>query len=112
MKPTAIFLRTRFKYGIPVCERERRVPLTLRQGRARAARLRPRCTKHNDADNAVPDRSDMSAKILCYHIGVKAPNVAGLGLRDTRNDVRTCAVNDSSGVSPPGQPVPRLMTAR
>ena len=42
MKPTAIFLRTRFKYGIPVCERERRVPLTLRQGRARAARLRPR----------------------------------------------------------------------
>lgn len=40
MESTAIFLRTRFKYGIPVCERERRVPLTLRhrQGRARAAR--------------------------------------------------------------------------
>lgn len=54
MKSTAIFLRTRFKYGIPVCERERRVPLTLRhrQGRARARppALRPsRPTLHNIA---------------------------------------------------------------
>lgn len=51
MKPTAIFLRTRFKYGIPVRERERRVPLTLRQGRARARRLRPRraAPQHNIA---------------------------------------------------------------
>lgn len=33
-------------------------------------------------------------------LGVNAPNVAWLELRDTRGDVRTCAVYNSSGVPP------------
>ena len=52
MESTAIFLRTRFKYGIPVCERERRVPLTLRTPGPRTRRrpaLRPRRPIHNIA---------------------------------------------------------------